>query len=112
MAINKKLIHFKNKENFNTEVANGNILNTSIVFIQDTQEIYTHGQFYDGSKIDLSGIEASIQNIIDTYATKTEIPTKLSQLENDINAWSVIMTAGLCWDNGDFILFDNNEKII
>lgn len=64
MAINKKLIHFKNKENFNNEVANGNILDTSIVFIQDTQEIYTHGTFYDGSKVDLSNIEASIQDII------------------------------------------------
>ena len=31
MAINKKLIHFKNKENFNTEVAKGNILNNSIL---------------------------------------------------------------------------------
>lgn len=66
MAINKKLIHFKNKENFNNEVANGNILDTSIVFIQDTKEIYTHGQFYDGSKVDLSDIEASIQNILNT----------------------------------------------
>jgi hypothetical protein len=33
MAINKKLIHFKNKENFENEVANDNILDASIVFI-------------------------------------------------------------------------------
>ena len=33
MAINKKLIHFKNKQKFNEELANGNILETSIVFI-------------------------------------------------------------------------------
>ena len=46
MAINKKLIHFKNKENFNTEVANGNILDNSIVFIQDSKEISTHGTVY------------------------------------------------------------------
>lgn len=46
MAINKRLIHFKNKENFDTEVANGNILDTSIVFIQDTKEISTHGTVY------------------------------------------------------------------
>lgn len=43
MAINKKLIHFKNKENFESEVANNNILDTSIVFIKDSQEIWTHG---------------------------------------------------------------------
>ena len=33
MAINKKLIHFKNKQNFENEVANNNILDNSIVFI-------------------------------------------------------------------------------
>ena len=64
MAINKKLIHFKNKQKFNEELANGNILETSIVFIQDTQEIYTHGTFYDGKQVDLSNIESSIQNIL------------------------------------------------
>lgn len=46
MAINKKLIHFKNKENFDNEVANGNILDTSICFIQDSKEISTHGTVY------------------------------------------------------------------
>ena len=47
MAINKKLIHFKTLEKFNTELANGNILDTSIVFIQDAQKIWTHGTLYD-----------------------------------------------------------------
>lgn len=46
MAINKKLIHFKNKTNFNNEVANNNILDTSIVFVQDSKEIHTHGTTY------------------------------------------------------------------
>ena len=46
MAINKKLIHFKNKENFDKEVANENILDSSIVFIQDSKEISTHGTIY------------------------------------------------------------------
>ena len=63
MAINKKLIHFKNKQKFNEELANGNILETSIVFIQDTTEIYTHGQLYDGSKVDLSELEEAISKI-------------------------------------------------
>ena len=47
MAINKKLIHFNKKESFDRELANQNILNNSICFIQDTKEIYTHGQFYN-----------------------------------------------------------------
>lgn len=58
MAINKKLIHFKSKANFEERLANGEILDTSIVFIQDTKEIYTHGTLYNcsgtGENIDLS----------------------------------------------------------
>ena len=46
MAINKKLIHFKTKENFDNKVANNEILDTSIVFIKDSREIYTHGNTY------------------------------------------------------------------
>jgi translation elongation factor P/translation initiation factor 5A len=46
MAINKKLIHFKTKQNFDNEVAKGSILDTSIVFVKDAQEIYTHGTEY------------------------------------------------------------------
>ena len=46
MAINKKLIHFKEKADFVNEVANNNILYHSIVFIQDSKEISTHGTVY------------------------------------------------------------------
>ena len=46
MAINKKLIHFKSRDNFDREVANENILDTSICFIQDSKEISTHGTLY------------------------------------------------------------------
>lgn len=46
MAINKKLIHFKEKASFKNEVANNNILDHSIVFIQDSKEISTHGTVY------------------------------------------------------------------
>lgn len=46
MAINKKLIHFKKKEDFEKEVAKENILDTSIVFIKDSKEIHTHEETY------------------------------------------------------------------
>lgn len=46
MAIDKKLIHFKRKSVFNEKLAKNEILDTSIVFIKDTQEIWTHGQLY------------------------------------------------------------------
>lgn len=52
MAINKKLIHFQKKINFENELANNNILDTSICFISETKEIYTHKQLYNCSGID------------------------------------------------------------
>ena len=110
MAINKKLIHFKSKQKFEEELANGNILDTSIVFIQETTEIYTHGQFYNGSTFDSSDIETSIQNILDNYATKDELPTKVSELENDSNYLTSIPNAdtdlGLVKSGGDVTITD------
>ena len=47
MAINKKFIHFKKKSTFDTQNNQGNILDTSIVFIQDAKQIWTHGALYD-----------------------------------------------------------------
>lgn len=61
MAINKKLIHFKTKTAFTAELNAGNILDTSIVFIKDTKEIWTHGQLYSCSSL----TEGEINSIIE-----------------------------------------------
>ena len=45
-AINKKLIHFREKQDFNGAIATNSILDTSIVFVQDSKEIHTHGTTY------------------------------------------------------------------
>lgn len=55
MAIEKKLIHFNEDAEFKKRLNNNEILNTSIVFIKDTNKIYTHGteyQFVEWSYID------------------------------------------------------------
>ena len=46
MVINKKLIHFKNKTKFEEKNNAGEILDSSIVFVKDSNEIYTHGEEY------------------------------------------------------------------
>lgn len=46
MAIEKKLIHFNKDEDFKQKLSNNEILDTSIVFIKDTNKIYTHGAEY------------------------------------------------------------------
>ena len=65
MAINKKLIHFKNKENFDNEVANGNILDTSIVFIQDSKQIWTHGEYYGHETLIFNDISVNSWTVIE-----------------------------------------------
>ena len=71
MAINKKLIHFKNFSDFNSkklsanenntqytlgingDVTNGSpdVLYQSICYIKDTKQQWTHGQLYDGTNL-------------------------------------------------------------
>lgn len=80
----ENFIYAKEKALFEEKLNNGEVLDEAIVFIEDTKEIWNHGTYFDGSTFDPSNIEASIQNIVDNYATKTEIPTKVSQLENDV----------------------------
>ena len=74
MAINKKLIHFKKKEDFDNEVANKNILDHSIVFIQDSKEISTHGTVYKSVNWNiLEGI--TDLSMVDVYGTKHDQTT-------------------------------------
>ena len=47
MAINKKLIYFKKKRDFDTQKEANNILDSSIVFIDDSVTISTHGADYN-----------------------------------------------------------------
>ena len=69
MAINKKLIHFAKRENFDTRLANNEINDTSIVFIQDTGELWTHGQFFCTTATNL--LEApSLLTVGDTIAVQ------------------------------------------
>ena len=69
MAINKKLIHFKNKSKFSEELANNNINDSSICFIQDTQEIWTHGQLYNCAPIPADRGTLAYAEYSDTSAT-------------------------------------------
>lgn len=99
-------IYAKEKELFEEALNSGEVLNETIVFIEDTKEIWNHGTYFDGSKVDLSNIEASIQNIIDNYAAKTELPTKVSQLENDAN----YVQDDIIPENGIYI-YDTDNKL-
>ena len=104
MAINKKLIHFKNKEAFDRELQAGNIMDTSICWIPDAKFIYTRGTYwYCSSKSDaeiqqlLSNIETQLNNKVDKVEGSTLIPeTKLALIDtnaSDIDALEVRVAA-------------------
>lgn len=80
----ENFIYTKKKSLFEKALNSGEVLNEAIIFIEDTKEIWNHGTYFDGSTFDPTDIETSIQNILDTKADKTEIPTKVSELENDV----------------------------
>ena len=77
MAINKKLIHFKNKEAFDRELQAGNIMDTSICWIPDAKFIYIRGTYwYCSSKSDaeiqqlLADVETQLSNKVDKVEGK------------------------------------------
>ena len=51
MAIEKKLICFARLEEFERQLTAGNILDYSIVFIQDAKKIWTRGTYYDCNNV-------------------------------------------------------------
>lgn len=94
MAIKKKLIHFETFSNFNNQKLSANKDNTaytigingsvttgepyilfqSVVFINDSLKIWTHGKLYNGDEPDLSDYLTSSE-IAELYATKNSLST-------------------------------------
>lgn len=65
--IDKKLIHFKNKEIFDEQCNLGNISDVSIVFIKDSCTIRTHSQDY--KFVNWSILEKGIPQGYDDFIT-------------------------------------------
>lgn len=70
MPIKKKLINFKKQANFDTALQGGNILSTSIVFIDDTQKIWTHGVYFSSLKEVLDKYSELSQTITDEVTSR------------------------------------------
>ena len=67
MAITNKLITFNKLTSFETQLAQGNILETSIVFIKDAKKIWTKGTYFDcsGGGSNNIAVYETTQNIFD-----------------------------------------------
>lgn len=70
--ITNRFVHFKTKASFTSRLGAGDIQESSIVFIQDANEIWTHGIYY---KCDIS--EAEVIALINSkgYITEADIPS-------------------------------------
>lgn len=89
MAINKKLIHFNKKESFENELAKGNIMPTSIVFLKDTKEIWTHGQYYNNSESLIKELEDIKKDLYSSYkAVDLGLPSGTLWCDRNVGAAS------------------------
>lgn len=80
-TINKKLIHFEKLADFQSRLAAGDILNYSIVCIKDAKLIWTHGTYYGGASIDLSGY-LTAEEIAEVYATIEDLGKKQDEISD------------------------------
>lgn len=80
-TINKKLIHFEKLTDFQSRLAVGDILNYSIVCIKDAKLIWTHGTYYGGASIDLSGY-LTAEEIAEVYATIEDLDKKQDEISD------------------------------
>lgn len=101
MATNNKFIHFKTRAGFNAELTRKGISNPSAaegndfyyytVFIKDTKEIYTHGEFYNASNTitteEWNGIVDNIETLpFVKYETQTLTEAQKAQARENIGA--------------------------
>lgn len=77
-TINKKLVHFNLRTEFEKRKAAGDILESSICWIKDAKLIYTHGTYYDCSTLDLSSYvtTTALISALASYALTSDLSKK------------------------------------
>ena len=97
MAIEKKLICFARLEEFERQLAAGNILGRSIVFIQDAKKIWTHGTYYDCSESvspDADNVyitDFTVNDLENNIGSGLDVVADLTSLEEALAAHKVIL---------------------
>ena len=88
--INEQFIKVKNKTSFQSNLEAGNIKDTSIAFIEDTDQIWTRGKYY--SAIPKEGHERQI------LAWKDSGEAKWEDLANIFTGLEEVLAYGVQWD--------------
>lgn len=102
MAITNKLITFNKLTSFETQLAQGNILETSIVFIKDAKKIWTKGTYFDcsggGSSIPIIELPTGLSGTLDE--------SQLTVLNNEPNMFIALLRVS--HNSLAYVLFTRN----
>ena len=97
-----KFVHFNKRSDFDSYVpnpesnsANGNEYYNYVVFIKDTKEIYTHGQFYncsDSGDAPIDEIIEELRNSINSKADLSSLETLIKEVEENEEVTAAALT--------------------
>ena len=112
MAIKNKFIHFNTRAGFDAKMptptdSTHDFFNYT-VFIKDTQEIYTHGQFYDCSEYDDSDIRKLISDLTSEVDTKQDLLVSNTNIKT-INGQSVLGSGDIVV--GNIVTEDSSSEL-
>lgn len=104
MAIKKKLVCFKKQANFDQSLKAGEIQDYSIVFIMDTQRIWTHGVYFSS----LAELNASMEGKQDALTEGDNITIE----DNVISAKDTTYTLSIDGNTIKLTSSDGDEQTI
>ena len=111
MAITNKLITFNKLTSFETQLAQGNILETSIVFIKDAKKIWTKGTYFDCSGGGSSNI-AVYETTDDVYNGVLNDTVELRQLISNSSIYTlVIIQKSSVTDIRTFVFNSSDQRL-
>lgn len=109
MAITNKLITFNKLTSFETQLAQGNILETSIVFIKDAKKIWTKGTYFDCSGGGASNI-AVYETTDDVYNGVLTYSDELRRLTSNISIYTLVIIQKSSVINTRIFVFNSSDK--
>ena len=111
MALTNKLITFNKLTSFETQLAQGNILETSIVFIKDAKKIWTKGTYFDCSGGGSSNI-AVYETTDDVYNGVLNSTAELNLLIGNSSIYTlIIIQKSSAFDKRIFVFNASDQRL-
>lgn len=102
-TLNYTKLHYKTRAAFDADLTDNKILNDSVVFIKDTNQIYTHGQFYDANN-EADEATAAALNDLSNEISQLKIRDKelTEQIGYSLTSQAAIdiLSYGVQWEDG------------